>query len=265
MKNSLYLVLTEEYSNKPATEIARLAIEAGIDVLQMREKNRPKDELLALGGKLRKLCKDIPFIVNDDPYLAKELKADGVHLGQEDFNKYPNARKIMKDKIIGLSTHSIEEVKQANAMDIDYIAFGPIFETKTKDYSIGIKDVKQVIGVADKPVVFIGGINEENIGKLTKCGAENIAVIRAITQSNDISASVRALKAHLGGTAITLNGKAEHVKSQTLTDLLKEKNYNPTNIIVEYNREVAKPEEWSNIILKNNDNLEIVGIFAGGC
>jgi thiamine-phosphate pyrophosphorylase len=265
MKNSLYLVLTEEYCRKPAIDVAKEALRAGVDVLQMREKNKPKEELLRLGKELGALCTDIPFIVNDDPYLANELDADGVHLGQEDYKKYLDVRKIMKDKIIGLSTHSVEEVKQANNLDVDYLAFGPIFETKTKDYSIGASDVEQVLNIATKPLVFIGGINENNIDELIKQGANNIAVIRAITGAKDIASSVKKLKNKIGARFfITLNGKKELVRSRTLPSLLIEKNFNPETVVVEYNYAVTKPAEWKNINIKENDNLEIVGFFAGG-
>lgn len=262
---NLYLVLTQEYSNKPILEIASEAIDEGIDILQMREKLKPKAELLKLGAQLRKLCADIPFIVNDDPYLALEIEADGVHLGQEDYKKHSGSRKILKDKIIGLSTHSLEEVKKANNFDVDYIAFGPIFETKTKDYSVGLGDVENVLNVAKKPVVFIGGIDEENIDLLIDRGANNIAVIRAITQSQNINTSVKNLKGKINKHIyLTLNGQPQSTKSSTLTELVAEKKFNSKSIIVEYNKDVVSPEDWNKIILKNNDNLEIVGIFSGG-
>jgi thiamine-phosphate pyrophosphorylase len=264
-ENNLYLVLTEEYCIKPVTQVAIEAIDAGVDCLQMREKSKSKEELLELGLKLKALCKNIPFIVNDNPYLAAELNADGVHLGQEDFVKYPDVRIIMDKKIVGLSTHCLEEVKRANDLDVDYIAFGPIFKTKTKDYSIGASAVEEVLNIAVKPVVFIGGINGDNIDSLTKLGVNNIAVIRAIAQSSDIGVSVKKLKSKMTDQLlITLNGKNELVKSRTITGLLEEKNFNMKTVIVEYNKEVANPSQWEAINLKNNDNLEIVSMFAGG-
>jgi len=193
---SLYLVLSSEYaSGKPVLEIARSALAAGVDILQMREKGRPEDDLMVLGRNLLLLCRefDVPFIVNDNPYLAKNLNADGVHLGQEDIKRYPlsSARKILgPDKIIGISTHSIEEFRRANSEDFDYIAFGPIFPTKTKNYSIGTDDVEQVLSVASKPVIFIGGINLENVDLLLSKGARSIAAIRAVIGSDDITAAV---------------------------------------------------------------------------
>lgn len=197
---SLYLVISEEYSIGIDTlKIAEEAVHAGIDILQMREKNKTKDELVKLGKKLSSLCKasETIFIVNDNPTLANEVEADGVHLGQEDIIKHPikvSRELVGSDGIIGISTHSVEQFKIANDMDVDYIAFGPLFPTRTKDYSIGTNDIEKVLSIAVKPVVFIGGINLENIDEVLSKGAKNIAVIREIVQSDNIPESVDLLK-----------------------------------------------------------------------
>ncbi len=198
--NSLYLVSSEEYSNgKTTLEIAQEAVEGGIDVLQMREKYKAYAELVKLGKELSVLCKKngVVFIVNDNPELASEVWADGVHLGQEDLEKFSieKTREILgKDKIIGVSTHSLKQFQIANKTDLDYIAFGPIFFTKTKDYSIGIKDIHKVMEIAKKPVVFIGGINLRNIEQVLKEGGRNVAVIRGIVEGEDIKAQIRDFK-----------------------------------------------------------------------
>jgi thiamine-phosphate pyrophosphorylase len=197
---NLYLILSSEYARgKPVLDIARYALTAGVDILQMREKDASVKDLIILGKKLLSLCREFstPFIVNDNPYLAKRLDADGVHLGQEDIKRYPlfdTQNIIGPDKIIGISTHSIEEFKQANREDFNYIAFGPIFPTKTKDFFLGTDDIEEVLGIAKKPVIFIGGINLTNIGSLLRKGARSIAVIRAITESGNIPAAVESLK-----------------------------------------------------------------------
>jgi len=198
--NSLYFVTSEEYSAKRGTlEVAKRAFEGGIDILQMREKEKSEEELRTLGRELAFLCREqgVIFIVNDDPILAKELGADGVHLGQEDIKECP-ARKTREilgtDKIIGISTHSLGQFKEANEKDFDYIAFGPIFSTKTKNYSIGAGDVEKVLEISDKPVFFIGGINLSNLGSLLDKGARNIAVIRAIAEADDIVSRTKDIR-----------------------------------------------------------------------
>lgn len=190
---SLYLVISEEYGRgRSSIEIAKNAIKGGVDMIQMREKHKPTAELVQLGRKLSNLCRSngVIFIVNDDPMLAAEVGADGVHLGQEDIGifSFDVARRIMgKDKIIGISTHSIEQFGEANEKGFDYIAFGPVFETRTKDYFLGAADIDKVIKAARKPVFFIGGINFSNIDEILSKGAKNIALIRGILEAEDIS------------------------------------------------------------------------------
>jgi len=198
--HSLYLVISEECCmGRDALEIAERAIDGGVDIVQMREKNKPATELLRMAKKLSALCKykGVLFIVNDDPLLAREADADGVHLGQEDMEKFPikEARGIIgSDKIIGVSTHSIKQFIQANDGPADYLAFGPIFETRTKDYHIGVGDVEEVARMAKKPVFFIGGINFSNIGDLLKMGAKRIALIRGITEADNITLRTKEFK-----------------------------------------------------------------------
>jgi thiamine-phosphate pyrophosphorylase len=200
---SLYLVLNEKYGKgRSAIDVAKLAIKGGIDILQMREKNKAMDELEKLGREILPLCKKhgVLFIVNDDPHLAHRIGADGVHLGQDDMERFPIAavREIIgADQIIGVSTHSIEQFQKANQSDVDYIAYGPVFSTKTKDYFIGTNDISKVMSMARKPVIFIGGLTLDNMNEVLDKGGKNIAVIREIMEADDITAKAIALKDRL--------------------------------------------------------------------
>lgn len=200
---SLYLVLSSEYAGgRSVLDIARRAVAGGIDILQMREKNMERDELMRLGRELSALCRGsgVLFIVNDDPALARELDADGVHLGQEDRAAFPVAdvRKLLgPGKLIGLSTHNPDQFEEADGMDLDYIAYGPIFPTKTKPYFIGIKDIRALQKRAAKPVVLIGGINQSNLALLLAEGARNIALIRDVMQAGDVQDRARWYKRQL--------------------------------------------------------------------
>jgi len=200
---SLYLIITGEYGNGRGTlEIAAAAIAGGTDIIQMREKNRPRQELIGSGRKLSKLCKNngVIFIMNDDPRIAKETDADGVHLGQEDIEKHPveEARKILgRGKIIGISTHSIKTFRKACAEDVDYIAYGPVFPTEIKENCVGTEDVGRIMAMTKKPVFFIGGINLANVDTLLAKGAKNISLIRAITQASDVRFAVKEFKKRL--------------------------------------------------------------------
>jgi thiamine-phosphate pyrophosphorylase len=200
---SLYLVLTEQYGKgRSPVEVAKLAIKGGIDILQMREKDKSEEDLERLGKELLPLCRKsgVIFIVNDDPYLAHRLGADGVHLGQDDMERFPidAVREIIgMDQLIGVSTQSIDQFEKANQSDVDYIAYGPIFHTLAKDDFIGTKDIKTVMNMARKPVVLIGGITLENMDEILNEGGENIAVIRDIMEADDIVKRTRLLKEKL--------------------------------------------------------------------
>lgn len=200
LDGSLYLITGEEHSKGKSTlEVVQEAAKAGVDIIQMREKGASREELIDLGRKIAFICskEDIIFIVNDDPRLALEVGADGVHLGQEDVLNHPleEVRSLMgNDRIIGLSTHSAEEAREANRKDVNYIAFGPIFPTKTKNYHIGTGDIPIVLKQAEKPVVFVGGIDEENIDEVLSLGGRNVAMIRSLVGSDDISQAARNIK-----------------------------------------------------------------------
>lgn len=202
---SLYLVISEECcKGRGAIEIAEQAIAGGVDIVQMREKNKSLQELVKLGKDLAAVCKSkgAMFIVNDDPMLVHRVGADGVHLGQEDINRFPLTRSrdiLGQEKTIGISASSRAQFEKANEEDFDYIAFGPIFPTTLKDHHIGTDDIEYVMKIARKPVFFIGGINMANIGEILIRGGQNIAVIRAITEAGDIRSGARQLKDKIHG------------------------------------------------------------------
>jgi thiamine-phosphate pyrophosphorylase len=200
---SLYLVISEKYSSgRKASVVAKEALAAGVDIIQLREKDKTSEELIKLAREISGFCKakNKIFIVNDDPLITKETTASGVHVGQEDIKKTSLAqiRNIIgQDRIIGISTHSLSEFEKANESEADYISFGPIFPTPTKNYSIGTRDIKKVLAMTSKPVFFIGGINLSNIDELLNLGIRNIALIRAILKAEDIRRATELFKEKL--------------------------------------------------------------------
>lgn len=200
---SLYLVITEKYGrSRSSFEIASAAIAGGVDIIQMREKDRPRGKLIDMGKRLYRICSanNVKFIVNDDPIVAAESGADGVHLGQDDMAEYSikEARRIVgSDKIIGVSAHSLEMIKRADSEDTDYIAFGPVFPTEIKAGCVGTECIERALSITRKPLFFIGGIDLCNIDGLLSMRAQNIALIRAISQADDITAKTRAFKEKL--------------------------------------------------------------------
>ena len=150
-----------------ASQIAKACLQGGAKLIQLRDKKSNRETLIQSAKKIQELKRDFnfTFIINDDPILAKEINADGVHVGQADMSVH-EARKVLgPDKIIGLSSHSLEEAVQGTKQPIDYLAVGAIFPTKTKPADhpvVGLELLRQVRDLTDKPLVAIGGITLEN-------------------------------------------------------------------------------------------------------
>jgi len=184
---TLYLITDDGYlADRDWLKAVEEAIKGGVTVVQYRSKSGTKttremyEELL----QLRELTKKygIPLIVNDRVDLALAVNADGVHIGQDDLPAEVVRKLLGEEKIIGISTHSIEEVKKANNLPVDYIAFGSIYRTPTKEKPIvvGVEKLKEAKKVAKKPLVAIGGIMPYNVDEVIKAGADGVAVISAI-------------------------------------------------------------------------------------
>jgi thiamine-phosphate pyrophosphorylase len=182
-------------------EIVSAQIRGGADVIQLREKDMSRRAKLELGLKLRELTKreGVLFIVNDDIDLAIFLGADGVHLGQEDI-PIRFARPLMKEKIIGLSTHSLEQVETAVKEGADYVGIGPVFETATKsdrEPLIGLGLLSKMKCVCPVPYIAIGGIGIDTIGSLVEAGCHRAAVISDIMLAPDIEKRCNELRRSL--------------------------------------------------------------------
>ena len=183
-------------------EMIAAQIRGGADVIQLREKNMPKRQALVLGLAIREITaqEGVLFIVNDDLDLALILEADGVHLGQDDI-PIQYARPLLKDRIIGISTHSLNQAREAIDNGADYIGIGPAFKTETKikaEPVVGVDLILEVQELSPVPVIAIGGIGEKNIGLLVHNGIQRVAIISDILSSKDIEAKTRALKERLG-------------------------------------------------------------------
>ena len=183
-------------------EMIAAQIRGGADVIQLREKNMSKRQALVLGLAIRELTaqEGALFMVNDDLDLALILEADGVHLGQDDI-PIQYARPLLKDKIIGISTHSLDQARKAIDNGADYIGIGPAFKTETRiktDPVVGVDLILEVQELSSVPVIAIGGIGERNVDLLVNKGIRRVAIISDILSSKDIEARTRALKEKLG-------------------------------------------------------------------
>ena len=188
VRTPIYLITDRTISGLSHVQIARLAIKSGIRTIQLREKHMSKKELYSEALSLRSLTLKYKttFIVNDYIDIALAADSDGVHLGQDDM-PVKEARKIMgKKKIIGISTHSLKQAISAEDEGADYIGFGPVFPTSTKDAGLpkGLTALKEIRKHIRIPIVAIGGITTENISSALEAGANAAAVMSAILKGD---------------------------------------------------------------------------------
>ncbi len=185
----LYFVCEARPHGEDPEPLLNAAMAAGSWMVELRDRDQPRRVIERSGRTFRRLANTYValFIVNDDPYLAMELSADGVHLGQDDMDPV-EARRIMgPSAIIGLSTHSREQIEAAADEPVDYISVGPIWETPTKEGrpATGLELIRTAAEIATRPWFAIGGIDATNVGQVVAAGAERICVVRAIRDAAD--------------------------------------------------------------------------------
>lgn len=196
-------VITDRRLSKGRTneEVVCHAIAGGADVIQFREKEAPAADMYEEALRLRNVTRtmDTPFLINDRIDIALAVDADGVHLGQDDL-PVSVARKILgPEKIIGISTHSLEQVRNAFLERPDYISIGPIFPTETKetDSPVGISIIRRIKDSVSIPIIAIGGITFENVREVFQGGADCVALISSIVGAEDVEGTVQSFKARI--------------------------------------------------------------------
>ena len=188
-------VLQNRFSHLELTE---LAISGGADTIQFRQKKGSTKELIEIARGMKRLCteKGAVFIVNDRIDVAIAADADGVHLGQDDF-PIPLARKLLgEDRIIGGSAATVEEIETCIREGADYVGFGPVYPTGSKDDAgpvSGIDFLKRIVSSTPVPVIAIGGIDQSNASHVMGAGAHGIAVISAVCCREDPQKAARDL------------------------------------------------------------------------
>ncbi len=197
----IYGITAEKFScGRSTIEVVRRMIDGGIKIIQYREKRPHKNfrTMLAECRRIRDLTRahGVRFIVNDYVDLALLSRADGIHVGQDDL-PVPAVRKLAGDgMIIGLSTHSPEQAREAVAQGADYIGVGPIFSTRTKEdvcNPVGLEYLDYVVQHMAIPFVAIGGIKTGNIHRVVRHGARTVCLVTEIVGADDITATARSL------------------------------------------------------------------------
>ena len=196
----LYLVITNPVVGY--AKCAEAAVKAGVRMVQLRMKHSSRGDILREAREVRQVTAgtDTLFIVNDNPFIAAESGADGVHVGQEDMSPSEIRLKFPELRIVGLSTHNIAQTRDSLLQPVDYIGVGPVYATPTKDIpdpTLGLETMSRMIRIADRPAVAIGGIDMMRLPEVLSAGVRNFAVVRAVCQSVDPYSVIMEMKAVL--------------------------------------------------------------------
>jgi thiamine-phosphate pyrophosphorylase len=186
----LYVILDSTLLTIPALDCAQELAEAGVRLMQYRDKTAPARELLQVSRQLAQYLSpsEVTFIVNDRPDIAALAGAAGVHVGQDDLPAAQSRAVVGDEKLVGVSTHNLEQFREAAATTADYIAVGPIFATKSKanpDPVVGTELIRRVRSLTEKPIVAIGGITLDTAASVIEAGADSVAVISDILRAPD--------------------------------------------------------------------------------
>ena len=200
LPSPLYAIVDpEQTGGRPVASVIDSMLAGGVSVLQLRVKDLPADEFLrlALTARERTARAGCLLIVNDRVDIALAAHADGVHLGQEDL-PLEAARPLVGEKLIGISTHSPEQAEAAERGGADYIGFGPMFPTRTKETGYASQGPAMLASVRPRvriPIVAIGGITAENVAQTWNSGADAAAIISYLTRGDDVTARVKEILA----------------------------------------------------------------------
>lgn len=186
----LYVILDAALIPSNETEYASSLAEAGVRLLQYRNKSASARQLFESSQRLASVLRPhgVTFVVNDRPDVAALCGADGVHVGQDDLEVESARRVVGSEKLVGVSTHNLEQFQQALATSADYIAVGPVFATASKanpEPVVGTNFLRRVRSLTDKPIVAIGGITLERAAEVVEAGADAVAVISGILTARD--------------------------------------------------------------------------------
>lgn len=196
--SGLYSVLDTQYlGSKSLIEVAGKIIQAGVKIIQLRDKIMSKKQLISVARELQILCKErgVLFIINDYLDIALAVKADGLHIGQEDLPVETARQLLPLDTLLGVSAATHEDVREAENAGADYIGVGSIFPTSSKNNIdvVGLERLKQIRLLTSLPLVAIGGINKNNAKAVLSAGADSICIINAILGAADINFAAREI------------------------------------------------------------------------
>lgn len=202
--NFRLLLVTDRHRTRERslTSVLQQAVEAGLPAVQLRERDLPTSELLRLAQEIRAITspRAVPLIINDRVDLMLALNLDGVHLRANSLPVAAVRRLAGVDRLIGVSTHSLADVRQANLDGADYVVFGPIFDTPSKRQfgsPVGLEQLAEACRLSAIPVFAIGGVTGASVSDVLRAGSHGIAVIGSILDREDAGAATREMAAAL--------------------------------------------------------------------
>lgn len=201
-KNDLLLyAVTDRHwlDGRRLIDVVRESLDGGVTMVQLREKTLEEGKFLEEAKELQTLCRErgVPFLVNDNVEIAREMNADGVHVGQSDMEAQDVRAILGPDKILGVSAQTVEQAVLAEKHGADYLGVGAVFSTSTKKDAddVSHETLRRICEAVDIPVVAIGGINEKNILQLKGSGVDGAAIVSAIFGAEDVEGACRKLAA----------------------------------------------------------------------
>jgi thiamine-phosphate pyrophosphorylase len=195
----LYAITDKSWVGQQSlVEQVEQTIQGGTTMLQYREKNRSRSEVIAETHQIKEVCAKyrVPFVINDDVLLAVELNADGVHVGQSDMDVADVRSLIGSDMLLGVSVQNVDQAIKAQNQGADYLGVGAVFPTGSKDDAdeVSHETLRMICEAVSIPVVAIGGINRDNVEQLAGSGISGVAVISAIFAQTDIFSATKELR-----------------------------------------------------------------------
>jgi thiamine-phosphate pyrophosphorylase len=279
----LYVITGEDYHpGRSLMEVMEASLKGGADMLQLRDKKASKRELMEKAKLLRDLTAkyNVPLIINDHVDIALAVEADGVHLGQDDLPLAVARSVLGSQRIIGISTHSIEQARAAVKGGADYIGVGPIFPTATKPGRTAVTTtyVAQAAAEIRIPIVAIGGITLDNAAEVLRAGARRLCAVSAIVGSSDPEAVSRKLldeittwnskpqelQTSIQDIIVTVNGQQGLTKAATLQALAEQYQLMNKRVIAELDGEMIPRQAWSETLLRSGASVEFVHFVGGG-
>lgn len=200
-KDLLLYAVTDRHwlDGRRLIDVVRESLDGGVTMVQLREKTLEEGKFLEEAKELQALCRErgVPFLVNDNVEIAREMNADGVHVGQSDMEALDVRAILGPDKILGVSAQTVEQAILAEKHGADYLGVGAVFPTGSKDDAddVSYDTLKAICQAVSIPVVAIGGITQQNVEKLAGSGICGVAVISAIYAAKDVKAAAADLKA----------------------------------------------------------------------